>query len=140
MSASLLTKLSDNNPIDDKDESHWEQQLADEFLYEIRMLLSSRARLLGLIKNEDVNRTIINYGINENVSRGINNESIRIELEGEIRKTIEYFEPRLDKLILTSYQDKENNIVFFLSGDYKNKSITFYLVWDESTKRFKFDE
>ncbi|EMF07047.1 GPW/gp25 family protein [Serratia marcescens] len=141
MTASLLSRLSDNQPLREEDDDTWALPPHDTLLNELKMLLMSRARLPGIEENPLLNASILNYGIEEESPRK-NNEtnSRRLGLETRLKNTILRFEPRLSQMSLTSNIDDEHAFRFILRGVYSDTPIVLELTWDDYIGRFCFNE
>ena len=140
MTASLLSRLSDNHPLHTEDDYHWAVQTQDSLLNELKMLLMSRVRLLDIENISLVNNSVLNYGIDESFSK-IEEINARLSmLENLLKKAISRFEPRLTNVELTTSTNDLQAMNFILRAHYLHQPVTIELRWDDCTGRFYFNE
>lgn len=140
MTASLLSRLSDNHPFNQENDYPWASQTDEALLSELKMLLMSRARLPDIEEIPLINTSVLNYGIDESFSKINEINSRRQEMEKRIKNAIARFEPRLQHIELTSYTDDAQAICFTLRGVYFSRPIVLLLTWNDCTGRFYFNE
>ncbi|EPL4526988.1 GPW/gp25 family protein [Enterobacter asburiae] len=140
MTASLLSRLSDNHPLHSEDDFHWAGQTQDALLSELKMLLMSRVRLLDIENIPLINSSVLNYGIDESFSK-IEEINARLTvLETRLKKAVSRFEPRLTNVELTSSTSNLQVMNFILHANYLHQPVTIELRWDDCTGRFYFNE
>ncbi|MGN7915233.1 GPW/gp25 family protein [Enterobacter sp. 22466] len=140
MTASLLSRLSDNHPFNQENDYHWASKTDEAFLNELKMLLMSRARCPDIEEISLINGSILNYGIDESFSKVYEINSRRQMMEKRIKNAIDRFEPRLKGVELISYINDTQEICFTLHGIYFSKPIELVLAWNDCTGRFYFNE
>jgi len=140
MFASLLYRLSDNHPLNEKDDYSWGSPPHTVLLSELKMLLMSRARLPDIEDIPLINTSVLNYGIAESFSKTDDINYQRLVLETRLKNALARFETRLGQVSFTSNTDNPQAISFILRGSYFSTSIALELTWNESTGRFYFDE
>ncbi|WP_227744148.1 GPW/gp25 family protein [Hafnia paralvei] len=140
MLTSLILRLSDDNPEILEDEYQKTKDINVLLIEEIKMLLDSRVRMLGVENIELVKDTIINYGFNESFSNIKEQNSRKDELERRLKKMIIRFEPRLKNVSITNNITNENIILFNIRANYLNTIVFFELKWDDYTGVFYLNE
>lgn len=140
MTASLLSRLSDNYPFREEDDYPWASQPYETLLNELKMLLTSRARLPDIENIPQINASVLNYGIDESFSKINETGSRRLMMETRLKNTISRFEPRLTQISLTSNMNDSNAIYFILRGIFFLTPIELNLIWNDCTGRFYFNE
>ena len=140
MIASLLYRLSDNNPL--REEEHYQLVSPPHrtLLNELKMLLMSRAQLPYIEDIPRINISILNYGINGTFSNIDEKDSRRLILEARLKNAIARFEPRLSQVTLTGNADNSHVISFILRGFYISTPIALELTWNDCSGRFYFNE
>jgi type VI secretion system protein ImpF len=140
MTASLLSRLSDNYPLRTEDDYHWVEQTQDILLTELKMLLMSRVRLLDIENIPLINSSVLNYGIDESFSK-IEEINARLPmLETRLKNAFSRFEPRLTNVKLSSSTNNLQAMNFILHAHYLHQPVTIELRWDDCTGRFYFNE
>lgn len=137
MNNSLLQRLADDSPENNEDEweakSHW-------IFDELRMLFDSRPRIRSLEKNNAVNSTVINYGLDEGfysqentASRG---EIMRLRIENLLAR----FEPRLIGVTVNIHQPNLPCVEFIIQAQWNDQSLRCTLIWDDAMSTFYLNE
>ncbi|MFX2610778.1 hypothetical protein [Enterobacter mori] len=141
MSASLLSRLSDNHPQrEEEDDYWWENDISKMLLTELELLFTSRVRQAGIEAIPLVNASILNYGINESLWTVTEANTRRLVMEQRLLNLLSRFEPRLTRVSLTSTMDNPAFILFTLNAYYMQSPVVIELKWNDCTGRFYFDE
>lgn len=140
MTASLLSRLSDDHPLREEDDHLCASQVYDRLLSELKMLLMSRSRLPDIEDIPLINASVLNYGIDESFCKINEINSRRVVLESRLKNVIARFEPRLSQVSLTSNTDKTQAIIFEIQGFYFTTPVKLKLIWNDCTGRFYFNE
>ncbi|MRT15088.1 hypothetical protein GJV07_22675 [Enterobacteriaceae bacterium RIT711] len=140
MLTSLLSRLSDNHPWHNEDDYPWELSANDILLAELKMILTSRVRMINIEDLPLVNESIINYGIDESFSK-IQEISKRLDvMEMRLKNVIARFEPRLTNVSITNNINQNAIVTFYLQASYLNSSFVLEMKWNDCTGRFYFNE
>ncbi|PIJ48243.1 hypothetical protein BL250_14425 [Erwinia sp. OLTSP20] len=140
MNESLLSRLSDNHPLSEKDDYDWIPAPNDELLSELKMVLMSHARQPDIAHRPLINTSILNYGLDASFSELKVTAAGSDILETRLKKIITRFEPRLSQISLISSQESAQIICFVLRGIYAATSVQLEIKWNECTGRFIFNE
>jgi len=140
MTASLLSRLSDNNPLSVEDDYHWDKDEQGALIAELKMLFNSRARLPNIEDIPLINASILNYGFNESFSNILEVSARRSVMEQRLRNMLARYEPRLTQVSLTSNKESTEFISFMLQAYYQQQPIVLALKWDDCTGRLYFYE
>lgn len=140
MNDSLLFRLSDNNPFIEEDDYHCTKMDIHVLSNELKMLLTSRARLSEIESIEDVNSSILNYGFDESLNQISDISTRRSIIKNRLLNALSRFEPRLTQVSLSSTTDEDQKMRFDLHAWYLQTPITLELTWDDYMGKFFFNE
>ncbi|MEZ2578329.1 GPW/gp25 family protein [Buttiauxella ferragutiae] len=137
---SLILRLADNSPLDDRDHYPWVSDTREILIAELKMLFTSRTRIPDIEDIPLVNASVLNYGFDESFSR-VNEASVRhLAMEQKIKRTISRFEPRLSEVSVSSRTGSSEFILFTLRAYYLGAHVILDMKWNDDTGRFYFDE
>ena len=136
MFASLLTRLTDNDLSSTDDDFNYSIIPIQELTNELKLLLTSCARIPNLENKEQINHSVLNYGINNELTNSEKEENYRSIL----LKTITRFEPRLSELTIDSVRTTHHAFEFILRGLYHATPVVLAIQWDRHLKQFTFNE
>lgn len=136
MAASLLTRLSDNHPLQQEDDYLWDTDKNAALVGELMMVLSSRPRLPGINTLPLVSASILNYGFDDRFSQDEREQSRHKVIEAHLRHALRHFEPRLCDIQLSAHQQHADSFHFTLTARYAAAPFTLELVWDRCHERF----
>lgn len=140
MTASLLSRLKDYNPLSDNDDFSCVVPSLEELIEELKMLLTSRVRLSDIESIPALNDSVLNYGVNECFNNIIEIDSRRMMMETHLKNTVARFEPRLTQVLLTSSIDTPQTFIFILQGRYFETPVIVELIWNFYSGVFYFNE
>ncbi|HHR6132081.1 TPA: hypothetical protein ACS72K_003726 [Providencia alcalifaciens] len=140
MSISLLSRLSDNNPLnlDDNVEVGLDPQAM--MVSELKMLLTSRVRMPNVGDIPLLEHSILNYGIDESFSPIEKGKARLSVLELRLKKAISAFEPRLTQVELFGTINDYQMMNFRLFAYYLGREVALEFCWDDVSRRFHFNE
>lgn len=136
MFASLLTRLTDNDLSVSEDDFNYPPLAINELSKELKLLLTSCARIPNLEKEKRINQSVLNYGINNELTNSENEQDYRLIL----LHTISRFEPRLSELTIDSVRTTDHSFDFLLRGLYHATPVVLAIQWDKYLKQFTFNE
>jgi len=136
---SLLLRLSDNHPQIELEDYRTEEK-STWLLDELKMLFSSRSRFAYIENLPLVNASVLNYGINESVSKTHDTDRRKIIIEERIKDTFQRFEPRLTGVTIITKKNNPSHVIFEINALHNTLPVKFELVWDDCTGKFYFDE
>lgn len=140
MVESLLSLLSDNHPLREEDNYHWASLTSESLLEEIKMVLLSRVRISEYEVIPFINKSILNYGVDESFSKAIDINTRLHLLEGRIINAISRFEPRLTNVTVGSVIDNKQILRFSIRAIYLQHIFLMELCWDDCTARLYINE
>ncbi|MBI0278604.1 GPW/gp25 family protein (plasmid) [Hafnia alvei] len=130
----LLNRLSDDNPKDQKDFSESDDKsrgLIDEILF----LLSSRPRSYNVENIPAINCTILNYGVDDVFASDIPQIERNIIMQSRIQLALQRFEPRLRNVSIT-IDENGSQCFFIINADTDKAKVRFRLMWDDVINQF----
>ncbi|MEN3753491.1 GPW/gp25 family protein [Mangrovibacter yixingensis] len=140
MTTSLLVRLSDNDPHQDKDEDDypWDLLPCELLVDELKMVLTSRVRMPDIDNMPEINASVLNYGINDSFVSDDETMSRYIVLEERITKAMQRFEPRLANFSVSRAADESEPeiMIFTITAHYEGALITVALKWNDMTGQF----
>lgn len=140
MNDSLLFRLSDDHPFHEEDDRHCTKMGIHVLSCELKMLLTSRARLSEIELIEDVNSSILNYGFDESLNQISDISTRRSIIKNRLLNALSRFEPRLTQVSLSSTTDEDQKMRFDLHAWYLQTPVTLELTWDDYMGKFFFNE
>lgn len=137
---SLLSRLSYNGNDDDEMHDTNNSEGKKELIKELNMLLHSRVRTSCYESMEEVNATIINYGVNEDELTLT--EKLSREKQGEkvIIKLLKRFEPRLIKVDMKVIKNTSDETVYLIEGSHLGKEISLQCQWKRQQGEISINE
>lgn len=137
MKSSLLQRLADDTP--DNPDAEWE--LKSGWIFdELRMLFDSRPRIPGLETNNNVNHTVINYGLEEGFYQQDPLISRAEIMRERITNLLQRFEPRLTDVSVNLYQPNLPRVEFVIQAQWNTQSLSYKLIWDDAMSTFYLNE
>lgn len=136
MFASLLTRLADNDLSALEDGYSFSKLPSKELIDELKLVVTSCARIPNMEKIEQINKTVLNYGIDIELTNSENEEDLRIVLINAITR----FEPRLSELVIECVKTTNYAFEYLLRGLYHTTTIVLDIQWNKRLKQFTFDE
>ncbi|HGJ5897410.1 type VI secretion system baseplate subunit TssE [Arsenophonus apicola] len=128
---SFLYRLHDDFPHEEEFETKYNQRQAaiDSLVSDLNMLFSSRPLSGSLDVYDELERSILNYGVIDVVDVDILNDD-RIELlRKNIYQSLVLFEPRLQDITIKLQNNSPENIVFWVQGLFWGQRIVFSVTW-----------
>lgn len=136
---SLLCVLSDDSPQEITEEAQYNEPSVF-FKNEIEMLLSSRIRFSSIEELALVNRSVVNYGINEPISLTFDLSQTTKDLNLQIETSLRRFEPRLKHVVIQICKQNLVDVTFQIEAKYQETPLIFILTWNYLLGRFYFHE
>lgn len=140
MCASLLSRLTDNYTFNKNDDFYRSPEINEMLLTEMKLLFLSRVRIPGIEDIELVNASVLNYGIDESLSRVNEINNRRTTMEHRIKNAVIRFEPRLTQISISSNIEDPDFILFTINAYYMHSPLILELKWNHCTGRFYFNE
>jgi predicted component of type VI protein secretion system len=128
---SFLYRLHDDFPHEEEFETKYNQRQAaiDSLVSDLNMLFSSRPLSGSLDVYDELERSILNYGVIDVVDVDILNDD-RIELlRKNIYQSLVLFELRLQDITIKLQNNSPENIVFWVQGLFWGQRIVFSVTW-----------
>ncbi|WP_032114460.1 GPW/gp25 family protein [Candidatus Arsenophonus nilaparvatae] len=128
---SFLYRLHDDFPHEEEFEikNNQRQAAIDSLVSDLNMLFSSRPLSGSLEVYDELERSILNYGVIDVVDVDILNDD-RIELlRKNIYQSLVLFEPRLQDITVKLQNNSPENIVFWVQGLFWGQRIVFSVTW-----------
>lgn len=134
---SLLQRLADDQPEDPNAE--WEIK-SNWIIEEIRMLFDSRPRFPGVADIPDINKTVINYGLEEGFA-SVSQPDTRTEiLRQRIFHALASFESRLFNVDVAINNAQLPRMEFTVNAEWNDQFLSFSLIWDDAMSTFYLNE
>lgn len=136
MAASLLTRLSDDHPLQPGEDALWEADEKTVLIDELLMVLTSRPRLPGISTLPLINTSVLNYGFDGSFQQDDDGRTRHQIIGAHLRHTLLHFEPRLSAIQLSVRQHYADHLHFTLDAYYAGAPFTLELIWDDYSGRF----
>lgn len=140
MLTSLILRLSDDNPLVKEEDYQKVEDTTNILINEIKMLLTSRVRIIGVENIQLVNQSILNYGFDESLFNVNELNARRAVIESRLKNMLVRFEPRLTDISICSNVTDGNILIFNISANYLRNQLFLELKWDDYTGVFYLNE